>query len=183
MAEFVAALRSKHPKANVMLATRARSVTLPATILKEAGLAQTLEGACMSAAGEYDVRVREFSGNGQPVYSITAHEKRRSSARKPANVYPRKIPSVYSLSELTMQRRSNVAPFSVKTIMSAIDLAMSHLDTPPRMKFHEDSGLLLISGSAEHTHIVEETLAALRRDLQTREKSGTRRAQPQKGGK
>ena len=183
MAEFVAALRTNHPKVNVIVALQARNVTIPATSLKNAGLAQTLESACMAAEGQYEIRVREFLGDGQPVYSIVANAKRRAGGRTPNKPAPPQVLSVYSLSELTMQRPSGVTPFSVETILSALQLAVAHLDSAPKMRFHEDSGLLLIAGTPEHARVSEQTLAALRRDLQTRDRSGFRGVKPRKNAK
>ena len=187
LAEFVDALRVEQPKANIVLATMARDVKVPAVSLKGAGLTQALEACCLSAEGDYQVRVRQFVGIGEPVYSIVAEVDRRNrsvaASRSAVTNDSREMHSVYSLSELTMARASGVAPFDAKTILSVIELAMAPLKGSPTMRFHKESGLLLLSAGAHQHGLVDRALHALTQDMKNRERLGLVNAQPAKAAK
>lgn len=170
MAEFVAAVREDQSKANIVLATQARNAQVPAMVLKSAGLEQALEGACMAAAADYDVRVKEFRGTGEPVYSIVAQKRHSNTAEQ---VLPADHDSqqwVSSLNELTSERVSGIKAMDVATILSAIELALSDEKKAPSLRFHKDSGLLLVRGSREQISVVDLVLGTLSRDMDQQER-------------
>lgn len=170
LAEFVAALRKSQPKANIVLATVAGSAQVPALELKNAGIEQALEGAAMAAEADFDVRVKEFKGVGWPVYSIVAYESSRGAATTATGAVEPKGPMqhVFTLNELTDKQPLDVEPFTVKTILGALRLATEDQRDPPSIRYHEDSGLLLVRGTREQLQVVEQLLSTMRRDLADR---------------
>jgi hypothetical protein len=166
LAEFVAAVRQAQPKANVVLATSAGGATVPPLLLKNAGIEQALEGAAMAAEADFEVRVKEFKGVGWPVYSIVAYERPAAAATAVGAVAPKgPIQHVFALNELTGKQPFDVEPFSVATILGALKLAIEDERNPPNVRYHEDSGLLLVRGTREQLQVVELLLSTMRRDI------------------
>jgi len=176
--EFVAAVRKDQPKANIVLATRANSAVIPPMILRDAGVEQALEGACMAAEADFQVRVKEFRGAGQPVYSIYAYAQPSPAGvtmvgPKPGDLHQR----VLTLNDLTAQRASGMPSMKVETVLSALDLAMADENKPPRIRYHEDAGLLLVRGTYEQIEVIEQIIVTLSRDLDKQENRYIQRKQ------
>lgn len=171
MAKFVEALRDEQPKANVVLAELAAKTQVPAMELKGAGIEQALEAAAAAASADdedIDVRVMEFKGEGEPVFSIVAKTRPR---QMPAGFVPGaadRVLRVLSLNELIGAQVNGVDAVPVKTILSALELAVQDEDDAPRIRFHEDSGLLLVRGTHQQTAVLQEVLQTLQRDQQVR---------------
>ncbi|MFK7742563.1 MAG: hypothetical protein AB8H80_19790 [Planctomycetota bacterium] len=176
LAEYVAAIRAQQPKANIVLAVGARTAVVPSLELREAGIEQALEAACMAVEADFRVTVREFKGPGQPVYSIVAEQRRvRKTAAAPKPAGPARtamdyrLQRVFSLNEITQERPNGLPGVSVETVLSAIELAMLGVGDPPKVRFHKDSGLLLLRGSLDHAELVQQMLATMMLDQRQRE--------------
>ena len=179
MAEFVAAVRAAEPKANIVVAVGAVGAKLPAIELRGAGIDQALEGACAVAEAEYPIRIKEFNGPGEPVYSITSiappraqYDAQGTATTNPGAPAPRSDENtqVFSLNRLTESDPRYAAPEGVKveTILSAIEAGTGDEAKKAVLRYHRESGLLFLRGSRAQIGIVKELLSNLERDLQER---------------
>lgn len=163
MAQFVAAIRDSVAKANIVVAPEASGVRLPAIELRDAGLDQALEAACAVASAEFEVRVREHKGHGEPVYSIIAQPSSSRPASKPKAQEPATGTMVRSLARLVDQRFQppGVPALRPETVLSAIGAANDGDASPPVLRFHQDSNLLFVRGTMSQWQLVEEVLEAM----------------------
>ena len=168
LATFVREVRGAQPKANIVVAGKAAEAMLPPIDLRDAGLMQALQGACEVAESDHEVRVRDFVGPGEPVLTIVADEKparSRRDAAEPVRREPPAMTKVFSLGRLTAPSRfPGDEPFRVETILSAIEAATQDDKMPPVLRFHRDSGLLIVRGVPEQLVGVEMLLSVLEND-------------------
>ncbi|MCA8966062.1 MAG: hypothetical protein H6838_18060 [Planctomycetes bacterium] len=169
--KFVREVRVVQPKANIVVATRAAEAVLPPIDLRNAGLEQALQGACEVAESDYEVRVRDYNGPGEPVYSIVTSDKPTRATRATSNQSSSgggltTFSKVYSLARLTDAARQpgGVEPMRVETVLSAIEAANQDDKNPPVLRFHRDSGLLIVRGNAGQQAGVEMLLNVLEND-------------------
>ena len=168
--EFVAAVRKEQPKANIVLSQRAYDALIPPMVMRDAGVEQALEGACMAADANFQVRVKEFRGAGQPVYSIYAISQPQMGGVQAVGPKPGEMARrVLSISDLISPRASGMPAMKVETVLSALELTTSGEKEPPRIRYHEDSGLVLLRGSLDQIHVVEEAILTMGVDLDKRE--------------
>lgn len=189
MEEFVAQMRAKEPRANVIVAEGAKSARLPAIDLRGAGLEQALEGACTAATSKSLIRVKEFSGAGEPVFAITATEPMLTmrgpnapgDVQVPAAVSNRPLSEVYSLNRL-LDMQDGMG-FEIATVLSAIEAATAGEGAAPVLRFHKESGLLIVRASSEQVHLVHEVLTKLERDVKDRRAEQSRKVRASDTGK
>ena len=58
--------------------------------------------------------------------------------------------------------------FRVETILSAIEAGTQDGKVAPVLRYHRDSGLLIVRGTREQIAIVKDILSSLDRDVETR---------------
>lgn len=182
MDAFVETLRKSQPRANIVLAVAARDALVPSMELKDAGIQQALEAACMAADAEAPVHVAEFKGNGEPVFSIvSAPRTRQSGGRRSSSGGGDDAYRVLSLNELTKERLFGVPPMKVETVLSALDMALGQSEGPDaRIRFHEESGILIVHGTSAQVQMVDQVLSQLSQDLQAEEQRAHHREQEQR---
>jgi len=173
MAEFVATLRAVEPKANVIVATAAASARLPAIELRGAGIEQALEGACAVAEADSLVRVAEWKGSGEPVYSIIVMHQGVNPGTATTNApapKPDDSAQVFSLNRLTDgdPRLAAIESFKIETILSAIEAGTADDSKKAVLRYHRESGLLFLRGTRAQISIVKDLLTNLERDLDER---------------
>jgi CheY-like chemotaxis protein len=162
VAELVARIRQKEPRANIVVADQAATAVLPAIDLRGTGLDQALAGACAVAGGDQQIRVKDVRGVGETVYTITAHR-----VQGPESVGPKDGPGteVYSLRRLTAAPR-DAGGASAATVLSAVETAVGGEGRRlANLLYHEDSGLMIARGSREQLAIVHDVLRSLEQNL------------------
>jgi hypothetical protein len=182
LGEFVGQIRAAEPVANIVLAPGAAAARLPAIDLRGAGLDQALESACAVAQSDVLIRVKDFRGRGQAVYTITATEPTiavasgrpgPSGPSGPVTTMPagarRETTEVHSLNRLLDPKDGT--GFTATTVLSAIEAAVGVDGQLAALRFHKESGLLIFRGTAEQVSTVRDVLGSLERDVQDRRKA------------
>lgn len=188
LADFCALIRAKEPRANIVLAPLAAAAKLPAMELRGAGLEQALEGACAIAESQAQIRMKDFRGPGEPVFTITAQEPvmtvgkmgpggSTTTGAVPVAATRQEAAEVYSLNRLLDPKDGS--GFAVTTVLSAIEVATGGEQALAALRFHKDSGLLIVRGRPDQMAIVRDVLTSLERDVMDRRKQEQiRKGQP-----
>lgn len=164
LADFCAQIRAREPQANIVVATLAGDARLPAMELRKAGLDQALEGACAIAESNYQIRMKDFRGPGEPVYTITAH----APATVPGVATGKKEGTeVFSLGRITDDSERGIG-LAHTTVLSAVEAAVGRDRALASLLYHKESGLMIVRGSAEQLSIVNDVLRNLTQDVDAR---------------
>ena len=182
LATLVTALRAAEPNnTNIVVAPRAADALIPPMDLRGAGVEQALQSACMVAEGPIEISVKESNGI-RPLYTIIARDRRQQQqqpgfpGQDPDEVFQR----VFSLNHLTTRGdvNSGVEALAVETILSAVELATTADGKAPLMRYHKDSGILLVRGTQQQVQRASEVLAVLADDKLGREERTRRNRGP-----
>ncbi len=133
--------------------------------IKEAGLDQLLECACAAAEGPKMIDCMEKRGNGVPVYTIIARDKK---SRSPGRIDPMTQieTTVLSLNRLTRGYPDRQVPgLRVESVLSAIEAGSSFDGDPLEMRYHEESGLLFLHGTIGKLSMAQKVLNILEGDM------------------
>ncbi|MFN9334683.1 MAG: hypothetical protein ACK6D1_19005 [Planctomycetota bacterium] len=172
--EFVDLLRRQATGANIVMATGAIDALLPRLELNGANIEQALEAACSVAESPWPVRCVEIRGDGAPVYSILyASPPPPPSSSHEAGWRTQ----VYSLVQLTNDADKGIG-IKVETVLSAIEAAT---EGKLALRFHRDSGLLIVRGVPEHIAVAREVLSELDRDVDRRRSEAKPKASQPEG--
>jgi len=177
------------------VAPLAADAKLPPMELRGAGLEQALEGACAIAESKALIRMKDFRGPGEPVFTIMALEPTMavSSTRPGGPSGPNstgalpvasrhEAAEVFSLNRLLDPKDGS--GFPVTTILSAIEVATGGEQALATLRFHKDSGLLIVRGRPDQMALVHDVLANLERDVMDRRKQeNTRKGLPSEPAK
>lgn len=189
LAEFVARVRACDSRVNIVLSTDAARAEVPPIELHGAGLDQVVQAVAASATAEFTVVAREYRGGGELVYTLVAAPV-SPGAPMPRRVDPneRVVTQVFSLNALTDVAKDGNATgtgFAAPAILSAVETAIEAsapgvAGVVPLLRYHPDSGLLIVRATREQIEIAKDVLVNLENDVSRRRQTG-QRAEPGAG--
>jgi hypothetical protein len=173
LADFCQQIRSKEPRANIVVAANAADATLPAMDLRGAGLYQALEGACLIAESPYQIRMKDCRGNGEPAYTIGEPVYTiialmpQVPGQQPGK---RESTEVFSLNRIT-EGASSGGGITPATVLSAIETAVGGPHVLQALLYHKDSGLMIVRATPDQLGIVNDVLRNLEKDVDARRRA------------
>lgn len=170
LADFVAAVRAAGAGINIVVSPRAADVVLPPMKLQQTRVFAALEAVGRIVAPEYAVEVghSEHDPGSKPIYSLTVRhlvKRTRTQSGK-----PHKEVRVFSIRTLTQKLPGDPdVPGLVtkpETILTAIETGIEAggEGERARIRYHADSGLLFVFGTAAQTSLVGEILRSMTND-------------------
>jgi hypothetical protein len=162
LAEFVAQLRQAEPRANIVMDPAVAKAVLPEMDLRGAGLDQALDSACLVAASDRRIHLKDFRGAGEPVFTLVALTKAPEANR---DILLRT--EVFGLGRLTDADAGVPNPLSPATILSAVEAAVGEPKLT-MLRFHQESNLMFARGTVEQLQVVQNVLMNLERDMTER---------------
>ncbi len=174
--QFVLGLRSATAApVNVVYGGGAERVRLPAMQIKNVDVEIALRAVQYQAksAALQVARImpepqpgfpQNFPAGGAPVFAINRADRAGRSGDEGSRII--------SLNEITRAQwasgggEGKAGPISPKTVLTAIETATSVADEEPaELKFHQESGLLFVTGSVRQCKLAEEVVMNLQRDV------------------
>lgn len=156
MTQLVELLRQQQPLANIVVATSAATAQLPPMMIRDAGLNQVLAAACDVADGRGPIELRDFRGEGKPIYTIQVQADAANVVDDESMVRTK----VLTIAELIP--RDGLPGLDAAAILSALEIATGGPRKLQTLQYHEPSDLLVVRGSEPNVVIVEEVLEVLR---------------------
>lgn len=154
--EYVEAVRSAQPSANIIISPEAAAFPMPPVQLRSVSIEAAM-GAIRQEIGDAQsgrswvvAEIVETRGRGEPVFRVTANSEPGQSNET----------IVISLAELL---KSNLPrPLKIEDILSAVEAATNMTSPPPKIRFHSETSLLLFHGTADQVRTLQRTVDALR---------------------
>ncbi|MBM3961548.1 MAG: hypothetical protein FJ306_06555 [Planctomycetes bacterium] len=166
LADFCELLRRLDAKPNIVVAPLAAQAKLPAMNLVGASVDQALSAACAVAASDVRIALKEFRGPGDPVFTILAQAPKAAEATEPdvAAKGPREASPDRTATRVFSLNKLLAFDVPVETILTALDAALEtayETRATATLRFHKDSGLLIVRGSADQLRLVDEALRCI----------------------
>lgn len=158
LSEFLAAVRSAHPRANIVAPEAANDFPIPPMQLRSINLQaaiQLIEGNVDLPTGQVArLGVQSFPilGSFDPAirvwYDLSTHSP-----------WGELKSSVWSLSENLSAGRTS------EDLLGAVQVALATFPVESNIRYHEPTSLLIVRGTAEQLALVDKTLAQLQGDV------------------
>lgn len=179
--EYVRALRAAAGESpvNVLYSREVGDIEVPPVALKDASIYGALHSLTRiaSAPEEAALVVNVEAG----VISISLFQQggnRLSHQRREMERQDLRVMSIRDLLESTDPQAKDGTTLPADTVLTAVTQALELMPTSdqqaPTVKYHKESGLLLVVGRSDQNNIVSQTLAAMRSDLQARKEQSNR---------
>lgn len=185
LAEFLEEVRKSAKGTNILAAASTNQVEVPPLVVTNAGVLEILMSVANITSDAPDRLVR-VDGSGT-MYSVTVLSNQSRVGRTASQEDNRPELKSWSLVGLTSQPANlpEGAHLSMpaKTILTAIETALAMMDTEqtakPKIRYHEDSGLLFLLGTRDQLSVVGDTLGNIRQTL-LESRSDAMRAAPRR---
>jgi len=183
--EYIKALREStgEEPVNVILSTAAAELVLSPITLRNVSLdvaVQAISAAAGDAAGGFSIRrikpLADVSNQASPVYAVDFVP--REFPRGARHTSPSETPliQVFSLRPITEAEAGDPLGASVAeraetvltAVQTALDIAPNESGQPAELKFHRDSGLLIVRGTRSQIAAVEESMHRMQADVDRR---------------
>lgn len=157
--QYIEYLRSVAPNnaVNVVAEDEVAQATVPAVRLKGVTVGQAVEilGNIAGEGRDIEARTALTNGSSAVVYSL-----RYSRVHQPP---PQSPISVFQVSDIIDAGNGGAGTMSANTLLTALEQAMAMVGgEPPEMKYHPDSGLLLLKGGRQQMDTAMDLLVNLR---------------------
>jgi hypothetical protein len=167
---------------NVVVSAEAKKVELPPIVLRDVTLYTALSAVeAVEGESEHNFGIEPVGNGGDATFAIRYARRESQSGvfvpgRAPGQLVqvPNKRLEVYSIRDLIEPPAgvdgSPQAKVAYESILSAVDAAMGMFGEkePPKLLFHKETGLLLVSGTQYQTETVDKLIGRIRDDLQRR---------------
>lgn len=167
--DLIAVIRQVDPSVNIIGSVLTEEVRMPEMSIKGATVMATLETAASVAPPDYRILCRATAGPGAPVYSVAVQFQQLAGQPAAGPRREAREVRVFSLRSLIEPQPGDGAgtpiALTVETVLSALEagtgMGSGH---EVALKYHRDSMLLFVDGSANQINIVREVLQNLMND-------------------
>ncbi|MFO0984766.1 MAG: hypothetical protein U1E76_24080 [Planctomycetota bacterium] len=169
LVDYAHAVQQAAQALNVILMPGSEDVQLGPVVLKDVTPRTAFESAraLVIARDRFEVSARVIGKDNMPVF-IVEYSKRSNAPPADDEQYLR----VFSIKELTdpMPGADHIEPVKAETILTAIDTAfgIAGYATRPTLKYHADSGLILVKATNPQIRSVDEVIDNVRNDMRRR---------------
>jgi hypothetical protein len=154
-----------HP--NIVVSGQADAIQLPAISLQGASVEAALQSVGAIVPDPWDVGVRAMGHGERRVFTVVAGERHhvpppQASASRPQGV--RVFSLTKLISPLPIDSQDHPVAQTPETILSATQVAMElsqETEEKPVLRFHPESGLLLVKGTSQQIDAVEQVLRGI----------------------
>lgn len=171
---FVDAIKKQCPSVEINVGFRgeAERVQMPAISMKGVSIGtamQSMNTLADPGSGRYVNVLPLQERNGAPLYSVEIRNMTDYMGNTLGNATTTKV---FSLRELVRASGSdqNSPQQTAELVLSVLEATMeveaSESRTPPTLRYHKDSGMLIARGTSNQLQVIESVLATMQRDAQ-----------------
>lgn len=171
---FVDAIKKQCPAVEINVGFRgeAERVQMPAISMKGVSVGTAMQAMNTLAdpgAGRYVSVLPVLERNGSPLYAI---EIRNLADVRPQFTAEQVATKVFSLRDLIRASGSDqdapqqTAELVLSVLEAAMEVEASESRTPPTLRFHKDSAMLIARGTSNQLQVIESVLGTLKRDAE-----------------
>lgn len=162
--QFVGLLKGSAPIVNIVIDPAAKDHTVPPIQLRRTSIETALDVAARIVDGgsAFDVNTMRNRA-GAPVHVIRS--KAKSRKRRPSSSRDVLIVSIRNLTEDVSGSDRTV---KAETVLTAAEAALgiaNHPGEPAKIRYHADSGLLIVAGSPAQLSIVQQVVSRIQTDI------------------